>query len=106
MCLSFLAVIVQPLTGIMPSRSSRIVVVPIINKNNVTVTIDPYYLANTSTKSFHGSLAVNGGLLVVTIIAFTIMKRYFGFIYEPRSSSFFEECVFRRLLPWDALILV
>ena len=106
MYLSFLAVIVQLLTGIMYSRSSRIVVVPILNPNNVTVTIDPFYLATSLTKSFLGSLAVNGGLLVVTIIAFTIMKRYFGFIYEPRSSSLFEECVFRRLLPWGALILV
>ena len=106
MCLSFLAVIVQPLIGIMRSRSARFVVVPIINKIDVTVTIDPFYLASASTKSFLGSLAVNGGLLAATIIAFTIIKRYFGFIYEPRSSSLFEECVFRRLLPWDALILV
>ena len=106
MYLSFLAVIVQPLTGIMRSRSSRIVVVPIINPNNVTVTIDPFILATTSTKSFLGSLAVNGGILAATIIAFTFMKHHLGFIYEPRSSSLFEECVFRRLLPWGALILV
>ena len=106
MCLSFLAIIVQPLTGIMRSRSSRIVVVPTINKNNVTVTIDPFFLASTSTKSFLGSLALKGPILAAIIITFTIMKRYFGFIYEPRSSPFFGACVFRRLLPWDALILI
>ena len=106
MYLSFLAVIVQPLTGIMRSRSAHIVVVPVIDKANITVSFDPFILANTSTKSFLGALAVNGILLAVKIIAFTYMRRNFPYIYEPRSFPFREACAFRRLLPWDVLILV
>ena len=106
MYLSFLAVIVQPLTGIMRPRSDHIVVVPVIDKANFTVTFDPFILATSSTKSFEGALAVNGILLAAKIIAFTYMRHNFPYIYEPRSFPLREACAFRRLLLWDALILV
>ena len=106
MYLSFLAVIVQPLTGITHSRSAHIVVVPTIDKANFTVTDDPFILASSSTKSFLGALAVNGIILAAKITAFTYLRHKFRDIYEPRSSSFCEACAFRRLLPWDVLILV
>ena len=95
MYLSFLAVIVQPLIGIMRSRSARIVVWPVIDPKSHTVKDDPYSLTSTSTKSFLGALAVNGAFLAAAITAFTFMRRYFRHVYEPRSLSFFDVCAFK-----------
>ena len=88
----------------MRSRSAHIVVN--LNWNGLQDGDIPFSLASTSTKSFLGALAVIGIILAAEITAFTYMRRNFRHIYEPRSISFCEACAFRRLLLWDALILV
>ena len=61
--------------------------------------LDPNFIAQASTKSFLGSLALNGIILAASIAAFTYMRRYFRLIYEPRSWSFFDECAFKLSSP-------
>ena len=62
--------------------------------------INPNGLAHVSTKSFLGALALNGIVLAAGITAFAYMKmrRYFCFIYEPRSLSF-NQCAFKLSSP-------
>ena len=69
------------------------------NDGYSTIGIDPNELADTSTKSFLGALALNGIILAAEITAFTFMRRYFRLIYEPRSWSFFDECAFKLSSP-------
>src|SRR5882757_8991556 len=45
-----------------------------------------------STKTFLTALALNGIIAGVEISAFTLVRRYFRLIYEPRSLSVFESC--------------
>ena len=44
------------------------------------------------THALLGALALNGTILAAEIAAFTLMRRYFRLIYEPRSLSFSEVC--------------
>ena len=89
MYLSFLAVIMQPLTGIMHSRSTHLVILPNINPNNIT--IDPFSGASTSTKSFLGTLVVSGIILAAEIIAFTY-RGVTSASFTSRGVSRFVEC--------------
>jgi hypothetical protein len=43
-----------------------------------------------STKTFLTALVLNGAIATGEIVAFTLVRRYFRLIYEPRSLSVFE----------------
>jgi hypothetical protein len=49
---------------------------------------------SASTKTFLTALVLNGVIAAVEITVFTVVRRYFRLIYEPRSLSVFEACAF------------
>jgi hypothetical protein len=46
-----------------------------------------------STKTFVTALILNGAIAGGEILVFTLVRRYFRFIYEPRSLSISKACV-------------
>jgi Late exocytosis, associated with Golgi transport len=58
----------------------------------VTRSNDIAQSTTASTKTFVTALVLNGIIVIAEITVFTIARRYFRFIYEPRSLSVFESC--------------
>ena len=57
-----------------------------------------------STKTFLTALVLNGAIATGEIVAFTLVRRYYRLIYEPRSLSVFETCACPSILPFLLLI--
>jgi hypothetical protein len=59
-----------------------------------------------STKTFVAALVLNGAIAGVEIAVFTLVRRYFPFIYEPRSLSVFGAYACPLALPCHRLTFV
>jgi hypothetical protein len=57
-----------------------------------------------STKTFLTALVLNSAIATGEIVVFTLVRRYYRLIYEPRSLSVFEACACPSILPFLLLI--